>query len=1295
MRVWMCLVILGCCSLSTLHCSSPPPCINSIGPGTIDPNGRPCDNNCDCNNQNYTGSCLLENGKGTCQSKSRIDCVNIGEQQRCELDRKEGCREGIQTCQDLGLNVKKWGDCKPIAKTNKEEGATLCSDGIDNDCDGKVDLTDEGCQCKPGDTQDCYTGKSGTQNKGQCKDGKQTCSTDFKWSKICVGEVLPDKEALDKLDNDCDGKVDEDLECNLGDIKDCGKVEGECKKGQQFCTSSNKWGPCVGEIKPERPQCDGKDNDCDGKLDHIDNPECECKSGDTGVCYTGSPPSTAGVGICSRGTRFCLPNGKWSQCQGQFTPEPKELCNQKDDNCDGTVDEGCDCLPGTSRGCGKDVGVCKKGQQTCSPDGKWGECFGSMTPGPKKCDGKDNDCDGQPDSDDKTLCECKSGDTGVCYSGAPSSTAGVGICSRGTRFCLPSGKWSPCQGQITPGKEECNLKDDDCDGVIDNNPNKKGINTLTRECYNSTTGCTRDPNSGAYTCKIPCKQGTQQCVNGNWLPCEKAVQPQTEECNGKDDDCDGQVDNVLASNTPLCHHQMGSCQGSRLPPNACQNGMWRSCNVIDYQRHSDAKSQGFSTIETCDRKDNNCDGQVDEDLLNCVTMLAGSHSYLGYKDSVGNSARFYEPTGLAFSKQGELFIADRLNNRIRKLDLCGTVSTIAGDGNSGQRNGAALQARFEGPTNMVFDEVGNLYVVNFNKISKIDKTGNVTTFAGSVRGYKDGPGQQAMFSSPAGIAFDSKGNLYVADSWNHRIRKIDKVGNVSTFAGSGSHGFQDGPGKKATFNYPMGIVIDTKDNLYVADSFHHRVRKIDKTGNVTTVAGTGKAGFQDGPGKKATFKYPDGIAIDAKSNLFVSEDQKQKIRKIAPDGSVTTITLPASCDYKYIVVGHREDLYFPCGRAIYKFYLSGTLPRTNALCVQTFTGTTLSGSGDGSRSIAQLSHPTAVARYDNSLYVVDSFNHKIRKIDKAGNVTTVAGIGVSGFQDGPGSQAMFNYPEGIAIDIQGNLYVTDSLNHRIRKIDKTGNVTTIAGTGKFGFQDGPSPQAMFNYPEGIVIDIHGNLYITETKNHRIRKIDKAGNVTTIAGTGKFGFQDGPGSQAMFGAPEGIAIDIQGNLYVADSLNHRIRKIDRAGNVTTIAGTGKSGFQDGPGSQASFNIPGGIAIDAKGILYVADTWNNKIRKIDKAGNVTTIAGIGLRGFRDGPGSKVKFSHPKGIAIDDKDNLYVADPSNNRIRKLFIRGVVDTRESKRKQGESCDLPDPRKAGHHKCQTGLTCKNNTCIQ
>ncbi len=319
-----------------------------------------------------------------------------------------------------------------------------------------------------------------------------------------------------------------------------------------------------------------------------------------------------------------------------------------------------------------------------------------------------------------------------------------------------------------------------------------------------------------------------------------------------------------------------------------------------------------------------------------------------------------------------------------------------------------------------------------------------------------------------------------------------------------------------------------------------------------------------------------------------------------------------------------------------------------AFRVRTLAGNGTFGFTNGTGTSAQFSTPIGVDIDSNgNIYVADRNNNVIRKITPAGVVSTFAGS-TFGYADGTGTAAKFHAPYGIAIDANDNIYVGDYINHRIRKITPAGVVTTLAGSGVVGSADGTGTAAQFNEPYGLDVDSNGNVYVADYGNNRIRKITPAGVVTTLAGSSS-GFADGTGTAAMFKAPHDVAVDNNDNVYVTDGFNHRIRKITPAGVVTTFAGTNQ-GFADGTGTQARFNTPEGIAIDNSGNLYVTDRSNHCIRKITSTGVVSILAGSNDFGFVNGTGATARFRQPAGITVNASGVFYVTDESNHSVRKI---------------------------------------------
>jgi hypothetical protein len=584
-----------------------------------------------------------------------------------------------------------------------------------------------------------------------------------------------------------------------------------------------------------------------------------------------------------------------------------------------------------------------------------------------------------------------------------------------------------------------------------------------------------------------------------------------------------------------------------------------------------------------------------------------------------------------------------------------TLSLFAGNmGGSGNADGTAGAARFSGTYGLATDSNGNVYVADSGSytIRKITPAGVVTTLAGSagVLGSSDGSGAVASFANPLGVAADRSGNVYVADSDNYTVRKISPAGVVTTLAGlAGTPGNTDGPAAAARFNYPQWVAVDTSGNVYVVDD--SVVRKISAAGVVTTLADLNGAA---------------GIAADSNGNLYAAVGTT--IQKLSATGVVTT--LAGSATYGSADgVGAAASFMLPFGITtdnggnVYVTDNSGFTIRkiTPAGVVTTLAGGS-AGTADGSGAAAQFDGPVGIAMdASNNLYVADYLT--IRKVTQAGVVTTIAGAAdKTGSTDGTGAAALFNAPARIAVDGSGSLFVGDNGNATIRKITATGVVTTFAGTaGAHGHVDATGAAARFGALGGFAFDSNGNLFATDPTNNTIRKITPAGVVTTVAGSvGMNGSVDATGSAATFNGPTGITVDHSGNLLVTDRYNSTVRKISPSGVATTLAGTaGQIGSLDATGTSARFGYPTGITTDSGGNVFVADPGYHAIRKINSAGVVTTFAGTsGLPGSADGAGAAARFNQPFDIASDSSDNLYVADSGNSTIRKITPGGVVTT-------------------------------------
>ncbi len=585
------------------------------------------------------------------------------------------------------------------------------------------------------------------------------------------------------------------------------------------------------------------------------------------------------------------------------------------------------------------------------------------------------------------------------------------------------------------------------------------------------------------------------------------------------------------------------------------------------------------------------------------THLAGP-SGLSFEDGVGAAARFWSPDAIARDAGGSLHVSDAFNHVIKVVSPAGEVRTLAGlAAIAGKADGRRADARFSQPGGLGFDPAGNLFVADTgnNTIRMVTPDGVVTTIAGipGVQGSNDGR-VGTTFNAPSGIAVDASGNVYVADLGNHTIRKITAAGDVSTLAGlAGVTGKTDATGPNARFNYPRDLALSPSGDLFVADGYNNKIRRVTPGGVVTTFAGSGLRGNRDGPGASAQFDHPAGVSVDAAGNVYVV-DSSSTVRLVTPSAVVSTLA---------------GSPYAP-------------------------------GSADGNGAAARFYLPSRLSA-DAAGVLAVADRGTIRIVSAAGDVTTLAGKAGKYPQpeDGLGEAAGFFAPTGIALDPGGDLLVAES-SHTIRRVTRAGQVTTLAGSGNRGGADGTGSAASFAYPAGLAVDGLGNAYVADYGNHTIRRVTPLGEVTTLAGTADMmGSADGSGAAARFNTPSGIALASDGNLYVADTGNLTIRRVTMAGDVTTVAGAaGVSGGADGPGASARFGDPADIAAGPSGSLYVAD--GSVLRRIDLAGplTVTTVP------------TAPPYLAPKGIGVDAAGNVWAAGAGT--LEMITPAGAVTT-------------------------------------
>jgi len=613
-----------------------------------------------------------------------------------------------------------------------------------------------------------------------------------------------------------------------------------------------------------------------------------------------------------------------------------------------------------------------------------------------------------------------------------------------------------------------------------------------------------------------------------------------------------------------------------------------------------------------------------------VTTIAGGSS--GYYGDGGPAtlAKLASPSGLALDGAGNIYIADTNNYRVRQITPDGNIKTIAGNGTCGFAGDGAVfpnytqVAQFNHPRSVAIDSSGNIFVGEQSHIRRIQTStgGRLTTYAGGAAACIP-DGVQALFTAciyNPSLAVDRSGNVYFTDATNARVRTIDHGnGTVKTVAGTGTSGFlgDGGPATSALLNGPNGVAFDSTGNLYISDQTNSRIRMVDTSGRITTVAGATHWAGDLGLATGALLHYPQHAIKDPAGNLYISDTSNHAIRKVAPSGTITTIAGNGTCGY----------------------------------------------TGDQSPAVsATLCYPQALALDSNgNLYVADSSNYVVRRIDTGGLITTYAGNGKSGdsYNGSQATAAQFRYPFGLAVDGAASLYVSDMTSSRVHKIAANGTISLVAGTGTVGYlgDGGSAAAAQLNSPYHLALDGSGSkLYIADPGNSVVRKVE-GGIITTVAGTPTC-CGTGDATHTYIGAPGGIALDSSGNLYISELTYSYIAKV--SGNtLTLIAGNGTRTFagDGGLATSKSVNFPGGLWVDAAGDVYVADAYNNRIRKLtldsptglaiatgDKqAGTVGTtlnplVASVGFRAQVPAPGIPVAFAVTSGDAALTASTAY---------------------------------------------------------
>jgi len=643
-----------------------------------------------------------------------------------------------------------------------------------------------------------------------------------------------------------------------------------------------------------------------------------------------------------------------------------------------------------------------------------------------------------------------------------------------------------------------------------------------------------------------------------------------------------------------------------------------------------------------------------------VTTTAGG--YVG-DGGPATSAAIIFPHGLARDSSGNIYVSDVYGQRIRKITRAGKISTYAGTGISGYNGDGmvASKTQISYPSGLTFDPAGNLVFADGgnSRVRKIDRTTTlVSTIAGDgTFGYTGdgGPATSAELGQPWELLYDSSKNLYISDVGDNVVRIVNSGGTINTFAGDGVAGFSGdgGPAIKAELNIPSGLAIDAGKNVYIADRLNHRVRKVDTTGTITTFAGDGNTGYSGdgGPATSAAIGNPRGLKVKS-GTLYISNSGRSRVRNVVLNTQI--INTYAGSFTGYDGDGHSlTSSQFFGGSALF-FDRTGNLflnDSFNGRVRKAVSGNmmTLGGGYLGDTKVATsaaLYVPEAVA-FDKhgNYFIADYAGNRVRKVSATGKITTVAGTGISGYSGdgGPATSAMLYFPAGVVVDSNLNLYIADQANNVIRKVDTAGKISTFA------------TYANWSSLGAMAVDTANNLFVVDQFTCAAYTISPAGAVSLFAGvefTCGYNGDNIPATTAELNTPYGIAIDSSGNVYIADSSNNRIRKVDSTGKIFTTAGNGTCGFSGdhGPPTSAELCFPEGVVLNHN-ITYIADTFNVRIRKI-QSNVITTIAGTGISGYNgDGlPALSTNLDDPVAITSNAKGTVYELDDAQARVRKI---------------------------------------------
>ncbi len=612
------------------------------------------------------------------------------------------------------------------------------------------------------------------------------------------------------------------------------------------------------------------------------------------------------------------------------------------------------------------------------------------------------------------------------------------------------------------------------------------------------------------------------------------------------------------------------------------------------------------------------------------------------------------PWAVAVDSSNNVYIADGNGHGIRKINSAGVITAFSN-----------IDAE-----DLKVDSAGNVYATDgVSTIYKITPAGVATAIAGGSIGFggDGGPASAARLSYPGGMALDNQGNLYIADTDNCRIRKISG-GNISTVAGNGcGYNGDNRAGTTALLLFPTSVAVDNSGNIYISEFYDIR-EVLASTGMITTIAGNGTA-LGSGQASTAAIGSTDALALDASGNLYIADPDYDLVRVISGTtirniAGMTPGGVPSPGFSGDGGPGTSAQLFNPIGIAVDSngfVYVADQYNQRIRRLDQAFNIKTIAGAthfgGDGAAAVAALLDLPETTAIDSNrnMYVADTFNNRVRRIAPNGTITTIAGNGTCGYtgDNGPAAQATLCLPFGLAVDSANNLYIADSMNSVVREISN-GVISTVVGTGEYA-DSGTNVQASaakLKFPYGLAFDRSGNLYVSDYDANRVRMVTPQRTITYFAGSSNatFSGDGGLATSAGISSPGALATDANGNVYIADTGNARVRKVS-GGIVTTVAGASLVNATGVGATTTYIGTPGGLAVDNAGNLFVSERDFGYVVEVTPDGSIHKVAGNGSALFSgDGLALSAALNVPSGLTIDPSGNIYVSDTGNSRVRQL---------------------------------------------